>query len=79
MLGRMPDNEALAGAGLLGSGYGDVLWEPSAEVVEAGAGHRLPAVAGRAWRVLGEPGRPRGASVDALGARLPPALAVVGR
>src|SRR5690348_15418931 len=34
MLGRMPDNEALAGTGLLGSGYGDVLWEPPAEVVK---------------------------------------------
>ena len=34
MLGRMPDNEALAGTGLPGSGYGDVLWEPSPEVVE---------------------------------------------
>src|SRR5689334_7712937 len=37
MLGRMPDNEAneaMAGAGPLGSGYGDVLWEPSAEVVK---------------------------------------------
>src|SRR5215470_17720404 len=34
MLGRMPDDEATAGAGLLGSGYGDVLWEPSAEVVK---------------------------------------------
>ncbi len=33
MLGRMPDNEALVGTGLPGSGYGDVLWEPSAEVV----------------------------------------------
>ena len=30
MLGRMPDNEVAAGTGLLGSGYGDVLWEPSA-------------------------------------------------
>jgi acetoacetyl-CoA synthetase len=30
----MPDNEAAAGAGLLGSGYGDVLWEPSPEVVK---------------------------------------------
>ena len=37
MLGRMPDNEAdeaMAGAGPLGSGYGNVLWEPSAEVVK---------------------------------------------
>ena len=34
MLGPMPDNDAAAGAGLLGSGYGDVLWEPSAEVIE---------------------------------------------
>jgi len=34
MLGPMPDNDAVAGAGLLGSGYGDVLWEPSAEVIE---------------------------------------------
>ncbi len=34
MLGRMPDNEALAGTGLPGSGYGDVLWEPSPELVE---------------------------------------------
>ena len=34
MLGRMPDDEAMAGAGVLGSGYGDVLWEPSAEVVK---------------------------------------------
>ena len=34
MLGRMPDNEALAGTGLPGNGYGDVLWVPSPEVVE---------------------------------------------
>src|SRR5215470_7129256 len=34
MLGRMPDNEAVAGPGLLGSGYGDVLWEPSPEAVK---------------------------------------------
>ena len=37
MLGRMPDNEAneaMTGAGPLGSGYGNVLWEPSAEVVK---------------------------------------------
>jgi acetoacetyl-CoA synthetase len=30
----MPDNEALAGTGLPGNGYGDVLWVPSPEVVE---------------------------------------------
>jgi acetoacetyl-CoA synthetase len=34
MLGHMPDNDAAAGAGPLGSGYGDVLWEPSPEVIE---------------------------------------------
>jgi acetoacetyl-CoA synthetase len=35
MLGRMPmDNEAGAGAGLPGLDYGDVLWEPSPEVVK---------------------------------------------
>ena len=34
MLGRMPDNEALAGTGLPGSGYGDVLWQPSPGLVE---------------------------------------------
>src|SRR4249920_2240211 len=34
MLGRMPDNDAAAGPGLPGSGYGDVLWEPSPEVVK---------------------------------------------
>src|SRR5437667_6343568 len=34
MLGRMRDNEALAGTGRPGSGYGDVLWEPSPELVE---------------------------------------------
>ncbi|HXZ69295.1 MAG TPA: acetyl-coenzyme A synthetase N-terminal domain-containing protein, partial [Streptosporangiaceae bacterium] len=30
----MPDNDAAAGMGLPGSGYGDVLWEPSPEVVK---------------------------------------------
>jgi acetoacetyl-CoA synthetase len=30
----MPDNEALAGTGLPGSGYGDVLWQPSPGLVE---------------------------------------------
>ena len=34
MLGRMPDKEALAGTGLPGNGYGDVLWVPSPAVVE---------------------------------------------
>src|SRR5215468_3751565 len=35
MLGRMPmDDEAGAAAGLPGRGYGDVLWEPSPEVVK---------------------------------------------
>jgi acetoacetyl-CoA synthetase len=34
MLGRMPDNDAAAAPGLPGSGYGDVLWEPSPEVVK---------------------------------------------
>jgi acetoacetyl-CoA synthetase len=35
MLGRMPmDDDARAVAGLPGSGYGDVLWEPSPEVVK---------------------------------------------
>src|SRR5215475_12822867 len=35
MLGRMPmDEEAGAAPGLPGRGYGDVLWEPSPEVVE---------------------------------------------
>ena len=35
MLGRMPmDNDAGAVAGLPGRGYGDVLWEPSPEVVK---------------------------------------------
>jgi len=65
MLGRMPDNEALAGPGLPGSGYGDVLWEPSPEVVK-----RARITDYRRWLAargvsLGEPAAP-GASVDAL-------------
>src|SRR5215471_3983621 len=65
MLGRMPDNEAMAGAGLLGSGYGDVLWEPSAEVVK-----RARITDYRRWLAArgvsaGEPAAPT-ASVDAL-------------
>ena len=35
MLGRMPaDNEVKMGAGLPSADYGDVLWEPSADVIE---------------------------------------------
>ncbi len=65
MLGRMPDNEVAAGTGLLGSGYGDVLWEPSAEAVK-----RARVTDYRRWLAtrgvsLGEPAT-RGASVDAL-------------
>jgi acetoacetyl-CoA synthetase len=65
MLGRMPDNEALAGTGLPGSGYGDVLWEPPAEVVK-----RARITGYRRWLAtrgvsLGEPAV-GGASVDAL-------------
>ena len=64
MLGRMPDNEELAGTGLLGSGYGDVLWEPPPEVVE-----RARVTDYRRWLAahgvsLGEPAAPA-ASVDA--------------
>src|SRR5215831_19154259 len=62
MLGRMPDDEATAGAGLLGSGYGDVLWEPSAEVIK-----RARVTDYRRWLAargvdVGEPAR--GASAD---------------
>src|SRR5215831_1231365 len=65
MLGRMPDDEATAGTGLLGSGYGDVLWEPSAEVVK-----RARVTDYRRWLAArgvsaGEPAGP-GASADAL-------------
>src|SRR5215831_5946036 len=65
MRGRMPDNEVATGPGLLGSGYGDVLWEPSAEMVK-----RARVTDYRRWLAargvsLGEPAAP-GASVDAL-------------
>ena len=76
MLGRMPDNEAneaMTGAGPLGSGYGSVLWEPSAEVVKraritdyrrwlAARGVSLGGPAGRGGSA-GEPPAPE-ASVD---------------
>src|SRR5215475_4374326 len=63
--GRMPDNEVATGPGLLGSGYGDVLWEPSAEVVK-----RARVTDYRRWLAargvsLGDPAAP-GASADAL-------------
>jgi len=76
MLGHMPDNEAdeaMTAAGPLGSGYGNVLWEPSAEVVKraritdyrrwlAARGVSMGGPAGRDGSA-GEPPAPR-ASVD---------------
>ena len=82
MLGAMPTgDEVRAGTGLPGNDYGEVLWEPSPDLIE-----RARITDFRRWlsargRVdlggghLGRGGRRGGGS----GSRLPPALAVVGR